>query len=208
MGWARVKVFQLSDGKISARFWHIATRRQMWLQLKTVTPHANQPEQLHSPLSTLHSRSLPFSPLSEVDSIADPFTQVSQPEHASDRQADWQTDRSRNRNMANCKKKKEFIISVLIAFFILSKIFSASRSHKPSLSNFLNPPLSPTGSAFCMFRPHLSQTNNCLQEIQLCLLITDAPSGQISSTRTKRMLQAASKCFRYNFESYNRKWFP
>lgn len=105
MGWARVKVFQLSDGKISARFWHIATRRQMWLQLKTVTPHANQPEQLHSPLSTLHSRSLPFSPLSEVDSSADPFTQVSQPEHASDRQADWQTDRSRNRNMANCKKK-------------------------------------------------------------------------------------------------------
>lgn len=55
-----VKVFQLSDGKISARFWHIAARRQMWLQLKTVTPHANQPKQLPatSYRGRFHHRSL------------------------------------------------------------------------------------------------------------------------------------------------------
>lgn len=160
---------------------------------------------LHSPHCTL---ALSLS-LHSARSIPLPI-----PSPKSANQSTLQTDRQTGRQTEaetetwQTAKKKEFIISVLIAFFILSKIFSASRSHKPSLSNFLNPPLSPTGSAFCMFRPHLSQTNNCLQEIQLCLLITDAPSGQISSTRTKRMLQAASKCFRYHFENYNRKWFP
>lgn len=103
-----VKVFQLSDGKISARFWHIATRRQMWLQLKTVTPHANQPKQLPA-----------TSASSEVDTITDPFTQW-QPSSA---RSKWkpQAQAFRQQTATWQTAKKEFIISVLIAFFILSK---------------------------------------------------------------------------------------
>lgn len=79
--------------------------------------------------STLHSLSLSlsFSQHDEVDSIADPFTQLSQPEQASAvvSPSERQTDRQKQKQKhGKLQKKKEFIISVLIAFFILSK-FSA-----------------------------------------------------------------------------------
>lgn len=78
--------------------------------------------------STLHSLSLSlsFSQHDEVDSNADPFTQVSQPEQASAvvSPSERQTDRQKQKQKHGKLQKKEFIISLLIAFFILSK-FSA-----------------------------------------------------------------------------------
>lgn len=70
---------------------------------------------------------------------------------------------------ATGRRKKEFIISVLIAFFILSKIWAPGRmphpAHRPLICGFLH------------VRATSFTTNNCLQEIQLWLLITDS-SGQ------------------------------
>lgn len=96
----------------------------MWLQLKTVTPHANQPEQLHAALSLplslflltwrgrFQCRSLhPSQPTRAGFSRCKPVRETDRPTEAETET--WQT-----------AKKKEFIISVLIAFFILSK-FSA-----------------------------------------------------------------------------------
>lgn len=166
----------------------------MWLQLKTVTPHANQPEQLHAALSLslsvstrrgrFHCRSLhPSQPTRAGFSRCKPA-----------RETDGQTE-AETETWQTAKKRIHYFS--FNCFFHTFKIFSASRSHKPSLSNFSSSP-PPTGSAFCMFRPHLSQTNNCLQEIQLCLLITDATSWGKFLTRTKRMLQAVSKFFKEN----------
>lgn len=74
-----------------------------------------------------------------------------------------------NEKHARDWQKKEFIISVLIAFFILSKF--------QRQAGF--PILYPSAPYFCDFACSATSftTNNCLQEIQLWLLITDS-SGQ------------------------------
>jgi len=169
----RVKVFQLSDGKISARFWHIATRRQMWLQLKTVTPHANQPKQLRS----------------EVDSNADPFTQVSQPEHAptvsppgSSSDPGRGTD-NRQPTETWQTAKKEFIISVLIAFFILSKF---QRQPDPRLEL----PLSPTPDVVLHVQA-TSFTNKQLFARNSIMPFNNPQLGSKCLTRTKRKTHIA-----------------
>lgn len=125
----------------------------------------------------------------------------SQPTRARFRQTGRQTEAETE--TWQTAKKKEFIISVLIAFFILSKIFSASRSHKPSLSNFLNPPVISHGVGILHVQA-TSFTNKQLFARNSIMPFNNrrAIGANIFNTNYhKRMLQAASKCFRENFET-------
>jgi len=89
----------------------------MWLQLKTVTPHANQPGKFSGREDGRRgTKANPFtSEAANQPTPAPNSTPTSSQKHGSD----W--------------RKKEFIISVLIAFFILSKFSAPGRIPHPCL---------------------------------------------------------------------------